>query len=492
LKKALLALGLGALAACSDATSPSAANSSLTPKLTIGAGNNTVVVNEASITRQAENTLPSNNWVFYTRNAGTGSFVAGPGTAPLGHGSFQISTAGSSDKGFLFNYQHIGTALSTIDAISYSTYQVTGNPAELRQLPSLNIEVDYNGADAGGFTTLVFEPLYNTTQGAVAAGTWQAWDAYYSGNATWWSSRAIPGVCAFDCFISWNDIIAANPNATILGGFGINQGSGNPGVVGAVDALKIGYGGNSITYNFEDNICHFTPVGSTLNLDGDCVTTSTISIDNGFTLDGHGFTITAMDPAGGHFVGAIVTNAGTSASVTNLRLTASGLADICDADTNRLRGILLNDASGSITNNVVTGVRQGPSGCQEGNSIEARNYPGSVNRSVTISGNAVSNYMKSGIVVTGLINATVTGNTVTGDGPINFTAQNGIQVGYGATATVKNNSSSGNNYTPKDYVACGLLIYQASGVKASSNNLFNNEVNQCNYGKGGGNVKPTN
>jgi hypothetical protein len=35
-----------------------------------------------------------------------------------------------------------------------------------------------------------------------------------------------------------------------------------------------------------------------------------------------------------------------------------------------------------------------------------------------------------------------------------------------------------------------VLIYQAGGVKASANNLFDNEVNQYNGGKGGANVKP--
>lgn len=39
-------------------------------------------------------------------------------------------------------------------------------------------------------------------------------------------------------------------------------------------------------------------------------------------------------------------------------------------------------------------------------------------------------------------------------------------------------------------MACGFLIYQADGVSASSNTFFNNERNQCNFGKGGGTFKP--
>jgi hypothetical protein len=496
-RKALLAAALGTLAACSDATSPSISTANKSPRLTLASGNNTVVVSEASIGRQAENTLPATNWVFYTRNGATGTFRVGPATTPLGIGSFEISTPTSNDKGFLFNFDHVGVLLSSIESMSYRTYQVTGNPGEMRQLPAINLVVDYNGAEAGGFTTLVFEPVYNTTQGVVANGTWQTWDAY---NGRWWSSRAINGLPNTSTYLSWSDLVAANPNAVILGGFGVNQGSGNPGLVGAVDALSIGYGGNSVTYDFE-KICHFTTSGTIVTLDDDCVTTSTISIPNGSTLDGDGHTITAMDPAGGHFIGPVITNAGASANVMNLTVTASGLSDVCDGGANRLRGILFDGASGSITGNTVTGVRQGLSGCQEGNAIEARKEPfagetGPVSVgpdvNVTISNNTVSNYQKNGITVNGAVVASVLNNVVTGDGPASYIAQNGIQIGWGGTATVKSNTVTGNAYSPGTTLACGLLLYRADGVKASSNNLFDNQKNQCNYGKGSGSVKPSN
>ncbi len=86
--------------------------------------------------------------------------------------------------------------------------------------------------------------------------------------------------------------------------------------------------------------------------------------------------------------------------------------------------------------------------------------------------------------------ATVENNAVTGLGPVDFIAQNGIQISFGATATVRGNSVSGNNYTPASYVSCGLLFYQAAGVKQQGNTLFNNEVNLCNYGRGGGKTNP--
>jgi hypothetical protein len=240
--------------------------------------------------------------------------------------------------------------------------------------------------------------------------------------------------------------------------------------------------------------CTFTSSGTTNTLNADCTTYTSIIIPIGETLDGAHHTITAVDPpAPDHFLGAVVKNGGTSASVTNLTVTASGLADACDGGDDRLRGILLDGASGSITNNTVTGVRQGPSGCQEGNSIEVRNTPfttGGTDRVVTISGNVVSSYQKTGILANGSVSATITGNTVTGAGPVGYIAQNGIQVGFGATAVVKNNTVSGNFYTGPD-VACGILLYQADGVKTSANNLFSNERDICNFGKGGGKLTPS-
>jgi hypothetical protein len=211
----------------------------------------TEVVTESEVVRQAENTPPLGNWVLYTRTLASGAqFAIGPETPPSGVGSLALQTPGTGDKVTLFNFDHIGTALSEITAIGYSTYRdpasITGSPF---QVPAINMQVDFNGLDtAGGFTTLVFEPVYNTGQGAVVDGEWQTWDAY---NGNWWSTRAIPGVCAFDCFVAWNDIVAANPDAVIVGGFGINQGSGNGGLIAAADALKLAYGDDCVTYDFE-------------------------------------------------------------------------------------------------------------------------------------------------------------------------------------------------------------------------------------------------
>jgi uncharacterized protein len=238
--------------------------------------------------------------------------------------------------------------------------------------------------------------------------------------------------------------------------------------------------------------CQFSTSGTTMTLLTDCITDDTIHIPNGWTLDGDGHTITGVDPEDDHFVGAVVANAGSVAHVTDLTVTVDGLQDACDAGADRLRGILFDGASGSITNSHAIDINQGASGCQEGNGIEVRNAPFDTtgpDLAVTISGNVVTGYQKTGILANGSVVATILGNTVTGAGPIGYIAQNGVQVGFGGSGLVKANTISGNSYTGPD-LGCGILFFDADGVKQQSNTLFANERDVCNFGRGGGNSKP--
>jgi hypothetical protein len=97
-----------------------------------------------------------------------------------------------------------------------------------------------------------------------------------------------------------------------------------------------------------------------------------------------------------------------------------------------------------------------------------------------ISGNTLPSYQKGGITVRGTgASATIEGNKVTGSGQVDYIAQNGIQVSFGASATVIRNIVSGNWYMPPTNEACGLLFYQAGAVKQQLNHLFANELDIC-------------
>lgn len=208
----------------------------------------TETITERDVRRQKENTFPTSRWVFYIRpgTPSIGAFISGPDTPPLGGGSLLLSTATTNDKITLFNFDHITTRLSEIDSISYFTYRLAGTA---NQLAAINLTIDYNGLFVpGGFTTLVFEPAYNLNQQSVQNNTWQQWKA--TGSAVWWSTQPINGQCAgaaAACRKSWDYIVANNPNAVIIGGVGINQGSGNPGLTTSVDAFTF----DETTYNFD-------------------------------------------------------------------------------------------------------------------------------------------------------------------------------------------------------------------------------------------------
>ena len=253
------ALAIAATAACNSEPTGAILDTPHAAGAAIGGGSSggRIVVTESDITRQAENTPPTDNWVYYFRSpTSTGAFVTGPGNPPLGVGSFLMNTPTTADKGTLFNFDHIGTRLADITEISYATYR---DPSSLAtspsiQLPSINIQIDPDGAGPLTFATLVYEPVYNVAADAIETGVWQTWNAE---SGIWWTTRPIngpdgPGTCLPTvCYISWDDIVRYNPDAVILGGFGVNQGSGSGGLVAATDALTIGYDGTTWTYDFE-------------------------------------------------------------------------------------------------------------------------------------------------------------------------------------------------------------------------------------------------
>jgi hypothetical protein len=238
----------------------------------------------------------------------------------------------------------------------------------------------------------------------------------------------------------------------------------------------------------------------TATLQSDCTTDRTIHVLNGWTFDGNGYTITGVDPAGDHFRGAVIQGDAGPDQVTieNLGVAVDSLTNACDADADRLRGILFDGTGGVIRDNEVLGINQGTSGCQEGNGIEVRNAPftkAGPDKAVVIRDNTADDYQKTGILVNGSVSAVIRNNLVTGAGPVNYIAQNGIQVGFGATARLFDNDVSGNNYTPPKVTACGLLLIKADGVGGqiksgisyvrAENAFHNNEQNICNFGKGG-------
>jgi parallel beta-helix repeat protein len=211
----------------------------------------------------------------------------------------------------------------------------------------------------------------------------------------------------------------------------------------------------------------------------DMVVDATVVIPDGMTLDGNGHTITAIDPDGGHFVGAVVMNGGTTAHVKNLTVNAEGLANVCDGGANRLRGIMFEGASGTIMHCTVIGINQGPSGCQEGNGIEVRNTPFDGThpntQNVEIAHCSVLDYQKTGIVCNGDVDVNVHHNVVGESATQLNLAANSIQLGFGAIGVVTQNQVNGNQWMGlSNYAASAILVYAADNVEVSKNIIGGN------------------
>ncbi len=187
---------------------------------------------------------------------GSVSFVPGPGTPPLGVGSFQFTT-GTNGNSFpnIRNANYHGIRLDQINAFSYSTY-VQAPMTNTGQAPYIILNIDNNG-DTSFDAQLFFEPTYQTgTYGGatvpnqcpgipncVALGTWQHWDAKLGG---WHVGGSGPPLVTLQSYA------AANPNARIintstgLGGVRFVAGCGHPNpwgnFVGNIDNVSIGYG----------------------------------------------------------------------------------------------------------------------------------------------------------------------------------------------------------------------------------------------------------
>nr|WP_242594601.1 right-handed parallel beta-helix repeat-containing protein [Corallococcus exiguus] len=252
------------------------------------------------------------------------------------------------------------------------------------------------------------------------------------------------------------------------------------GVTPSVDLVVTNTSGASTRHSFQvtwtgrrcgpgETACAITLSPGQVTLREDCVVQSAVFIPDGFTFDGDGHTLTASeDGAGDHYKGAVLRNRGTVANVRFVTVTARNLSDVCDAGVDRLRGILLEDASGTIENTVVEDLNQGTiSGCQEGFAIDVRSSAeGGAPVPVVIRGNRLAGYQKVGVVVQGRVAVTLEDNTLDGLGPTNRISRTGIQLAYGASGQVVGNEVQGNAFLFDDLrfadYGSGILVVGGS------------------------------
>jgi len=137
-------------------------------------------------------------------------------------------------------------------------------------------------------------------------------------------------------------------------------------------------------------------------------------------------------------------------------------------------GIYYQNSSGTINDDVARNQLMAPDlqGCQLGLAINVESNSGAP--VVNITNNSVRNYDKNGITASGPgtgggPNVLVSGNTVIGLGATGVIAQNGIQVGFGASGKVMGNNVADDIYTGPTFGASGILIYASGGITVASN-----------------------
>ena len=146
-----------------------------------------------------------------------------------------------------------------------------------------------------------------------------------------------------------------------------------------------------------------------------------------------------------------------------------------------LIGIYFQGASGRVDSVAVRNQAQDSEnfGCQSsagfGIFVESGN---SENAMVRVENSTVRGYQKNGITAdeTGTT-VTISGNSVVGAGPVD-TAQNSIQVGYGAKGRVENNIVADDDFNgdPSQGIATGILIFGSGGVTIRGNSVTNTQT----------------
>jgi hypothetical protein len=180
-----------------------------------------------------------------TNSGGHVNFVV-DATAPSGIGALQLTT--DPTVAAKAQYMHAAsTPLAAITELSYYTKQVAP-PGPVAD-PSYQLVTFLNGGTSG-FTTLVFEPYQNPTQGLIVPGAWQQWDVdagfFWSTRTVVCSNGTILGTPGGPATYTLAQINSICPNA-LVAGFGVNIGSNNPGWNVETDLVDF----NGTVYDFE-------------------------------------------------------------------------------------------------------------------------------------------------------------------------------------------------------------------------------------------------
>jgi hypothetical protein len=204
-----------------------------------------------------------------------------------------------------------------------------------------------------------------------------------------------------------------------------------------------------------------------------------------------------MDIFGNPVQAQILVQGAVAVTIKNITVDGTG-NNVAGCGAPTFEGIYYENASGTIEYDVVRNQYQTDyadyGGCQNGLAINVESTTSG--NTVTVDNNSGSAYQKNGITATGAATGTgapgpvvnmsnnrIVGFAATGmNWPNSGAAENGIQVGFGATGTatlniVNNNIWGQDQFGDTGDAASGILVYASEGYTVT-----NNDVNSAQYG----------
>jgi hypothetical protein len=228
---------------------------------------------------------------------------------------------------------------------------------------------------------------------------------------------------------------------------------------------------------------------------------------SGLTLAGAGVSSTFIDPSSVNtttvdwdsnsphapLAAVILVDNTTGVTISDLNVSASSAASSISGCGTDFVGVDFQNSSGSLLRAAVSGVQLSPSllGCQNQFAIYA--YTGWFTTGfvpltpiqVTVARTSVTVYGKNGITCDDPgLRCILTADTTVGIGGTSATAQNGIQIAYGAVGRLQSNKVSADNYTGSGstldwygtgFQATGILLYNPG----SGTTVAHSTVTQC-------------
>ncbi len=359
----------------------------------------------------------------------------------------------NGQNGIQFAFGSYGTI--TGNTVSNNLYNDPTNTYVASGILIAGAGIDFNNAPTGGVTTISNNTLVNNDAGLYTDEGGYGYDSNagltegpntYTGNYTH---------------------VSVNAPATVPNGSNV------------YDKRVDNTAQTNVVYGQIQRAIDYAAATNTLNASGHTFTEQ-VEINKDLTLNGVAGSTKILSPAvlplsfATNDANKAIVYVHDAANVTVQNLTVDGAGK---GNANyRFEGIAYFNAGGAVLNTSITGIRNTPlDGMQGGVGLYAWADAGTA-RALIVNNNTVTDYQKNAMTFRGSkLTATITANTVTGSGPLDFIAQNGIQLSYGAKGSLTGNTVSNIGYiTNTDTWSAGILLYQAADSTVVKNNTVTN------------------